>query len=300
VSAVNAAPRATAAPNAVLYDQYDNKATTGGINSQDFDPGNDAFDDQAADDFVVPTGQSWSITGVDVDGYYTNGPGPAASVHVYFYANGAGNLPGTLVASRLSNPYASGPAAGDFVITLSSPVLLNPGTYWVSVQAREDFTPAGRWFWEDRTLQANEGAAWQNPNNGIGSGCTTWTRKTACNAGSPFPDQVFRLVGFVGSPTAVRLVSLSAKRHAAGVAISWRTVAETDVLGFNVWRQPARATRRWVKLNTGLIRARAHDGGSYTYLDRTTRARVQYAYRLETVHLDGSVTRSRAVVVARG
>src|SRR4051812_11429527 len=39
----------------VLYDQTDSPAPTpGGVTSQDFEAANDAFDSQAADDFVVP------------------------------------------------------------------------------------------------------------------------------------------------------------------------------------------------------------------------------------------------------
>jgi hypothetical protein len=96
-----------------------NPATTpGGVTSQDFEPGpnsdNDSF---AADDFVVPPGETWQITGVDVAGEYTIGGGPAESFHVFFYANAAGDLPGGLVATRFANPYSGGANA---IITLTS------------------------------------------------------------------------------------------------------------------------------------------------------------------------------------
>ena len=60
---------------------------------------NDPFDSFAADDFVVPAGQTWNITEVDVAGEYSVGGGPAASFNVFFYADCA-TLPGTLVATR--------------------------------------------------------------------------------------------------------------------------------------------------------------------------------------------------------
>lgn len=194
---------AAAAPaNAVvLYDQYNNAATTppGRITSQDFEAALDSSDAQAADDFVVPAGQTWNVTGVDVDGDYADGPGPADSVHVYFYANGAANLPGSLVASRPANTYTG--SGGDFSISLTSPVALPSATYWVSVQAREDHVPAGRWYWHNRTVQSNSGAAWQNPGNGYGYGCTSWTRVPACaGLGNPNPDMVFRINGTLGNP----------------------------------------------------------------------------------------------------
>jgi hypothetical protein len=187
----------------VLYDQYDNFATEEPVNipSQDAETALDFFDSQAADDFVVPAGQTWQVTEVDVLGEYDSS-GPAASFHVFFYENGAGDLPGTLVANRLESPYTG---SSDFVITLTEPVTLPEGHYWVSVQARQDITQAGFWLWHNRTIQANAGAAWQNPGNGFGTGCVSWIRKITCAAlGETAPDQVFGLVGTSGgtsSPT---------------------------------------------------------------------------------------------------
>ena len=151
------------------------------VTSQDFEPAFDTYDNQAADDFVVPGGQTWTVEGVDVDGQYSTS-GPATSFNVYFYTNGGGNLPGTLVATRAGSSYTPGPAAGDAVITLASGVTLAEGTYWVSVQADQNFTNTGQWFWSNRSVTTNTGAAWQNPGDGFGTGCTAWGRKTTCLA----------------------------------------------------------------------------------------------------------------------
>ena len=177
----------------VLWDQYNNPANFD-VTSQDFEPAFDAFDAQGADDFVIPAGQTWSIEGVDVDGEYNGGP--ADSFHVFFYNNSA-SLPGTLVCSRLANPFIVGPTAGDAVITLTSPCALGAGTYWVSVMARQDFGPAGQWFWQNRTVQSGNPSAWQNPGGGWGTGCATWGVKTTCIPVQVGPDQVFRLNGII-------------------------------------------------------------------------------------------------------
>lgn len=187
--AVEAPPPAV--PTAVLYDQMDNPATDN-VTSQDFEAAFDSFDSQAADDFVVPAA-GWSVTGIDVAGVYT-GTGPAASFHVYFYADAAG-LPGALVASRLAQPFTG--SAGNASITLTSPVILGGGTYWLSVQAREDFSPNGQWFWGNRAVTANTAAAWQNPGGGFGSPCTTWGVKTTCLPTQVGPDELFRINGTV-------------------------------------------------------------------------------------------------------
>jgi hypothetical protein len=187
-------PTPTPTPGTLLYDQYDNFSTekTPNIPSQDAETALDFFDSQAADDFIVPAGEAWQVTEVDVLGEYDS-DGPAASFHVFFYQNGAGDLPGMLVASRLGNPYTG---SNDFVITLTEPVTLPEGHYWVSVQARQDITQAGFWLWHNRTVQSNSGAAWQNPGNGFGTGCVVWIRRVTCAVlQQTAPDQVFRLIG---------------------------------------------------------------------------------------------------------
>jgi hypothetical protein len=187
-----------------LYDQINNPAPTpGGVTSQDFEAANDAFDSFAADDFVVPAGQTWNVNQVVVVGEYSVGGGPAAGFNVFFY-NDAATLPGTQVASRPSSAFVN--AAGTFTISLATPVSLPAGTYWVSVQSRQDFTPAGQWFWDNRAVISNSGAAWQNPGGGFAVGCTTWGRKTTCLTTTNGPDQLFRIVGTTGgacgTPTA--------------------------------------------------------------------------------------------------
>ncbi len=104
---------AGAASGDVLYDQYDNAGTVSS-NSQDYETALNSFDNERADDFAVPSGPGWNVTGVEVQGVYDNGPGPATSVHVRVYANGAGNLPGTLLHERLNQTFTGGPS---FVVT---------------------------------------------------------------------------------------------------------------------------------------------------------------------------------------
>ena len=184
----------------VLYDQTDN-ASGAGTSSQNFETAIDAFDDQAADDFVVPAAQTWNIQQINVLGAYFNGAGPAASANVIFYTDSA-TLPGTAVATYTSAAVVDD-GLGNFNIALSPAAVLTAGTYWVSVQANMDFGVGGQWAWNDRTVQSNSGAAWQNPGDGFGSGCTTWGRKSTCVPGAA-PDNLFTLLGTTGggsSPT---------------------------------------------------------------------------------------------------
>jgi hypothetical protein len=188
------APKVSPLAGFTLYDQYNN-ADPLASTSQNFEASLDQFDVEIADDFVVPAGQIWSISQVDVQGVYFNGPGPASSFNVAFYSN-ATNLPGSLVASRSGVAFTQ--ATTNFAIPLATAVELPAGTYWMSVQANENFSPAGQWGWEDRTTQSNQGAAFHNPGNGFACG-PNWARKTTCVAGSK-PDNVFKLTGTISAP----------------------------------------------------------------------------------------------------
>src|SRR5262249_26702140 len=183
-------------PSVVLYDQYDNPGSFS-TSSQDFEADFDPFDDFTADDFVVPAGQTWNVSEVDVQGTYDGFTGPAISFHVFFYQD-SGGLPGTQVYAAMDQPYTGGPT--DFVINLSTAAVLAPGTYWMSVQCRMDFAVGGQWYWTDRTVTSNSPAAWENPNGGFGV-CPTWAPRTTCADDESAPDQVYRLVGTIGGGT---------------------------------------------------------------------------------------------------
>ena len=115
---------AAASPGDVLYDQYDHAGPIG-AGSQDFEAALDPYDDVAADDFDVPAGPGWNVTGVEVQGTYFNGSGPATSVNVTVYAN-SGDLPGTLLASRPNQSFTGDPS---FVITLDPSIGLFEGRH---------------------------------------------------------------------------------------------------------------------------------------------------------------------------
>lgn len=183
-------------PAGVLYDQNNNDAGIG-IVSQNFESDFDIYDSQGADDFVVPDrGHPWQITGITVTGVYFNGAGPAASENVTFYrdANGA---PGEVVNTQT---VVGADSNGSFTIPLAK-FALPQGHYWVSVQANMDFSSGGEWGWETGSVQNGTAAAWQNPADGFGTGCTSWGTLTTCIPSGEGPDFMFSLSGSVlGAP----------------------------------------------------------------------------------------------------
>lgn len=200
-------------PEDVLYEQMDG-ASTSSFTSQNFEAGYETYDNMGADDFVVPAGAIWTITAIDVPGVFYNGTGPMNSVNVWFYRDNAG-LPGTQVYEALEVVPVD-PANGTVSVTLTTPAQLGPGTYWLSVQSNTDFGVGGQWGWTGRTVQSNSGAVWQNPGDGFGSGCTTWTLRTTCIASSAgIPDSLFRLNGTSRVPLSVELTALDSRTPAA-------------------------------------------------------------------------------------
>lgn len=182
----------------VLYDQYDNLDTTGtlftAVCSQDF-PTNNQYDSQAADDFVVPAGQRWQIRQVEAAGYLS-GAAPSA-FNVFIYSDG-GNKPGTQIFAKTGIIPLLGPALnggpGSAVALPISGLALGEGHYWISVQAanKDDIG----WFFYFRTVVSNIAGMWQNPNDGFGSGCTTWTTESTCDGSTGSPDFAFRIDGY--------------------------------------------------------------------------------------------------------
>jgi hypothetical protein len=184
------APPSPEAPQIVLYDQFNNA----GVNVTGSDSLLDlpTFSSDLADDFVVPAGQAWAVQSIDVDGAYFVGTGPATDWNVLFYVDNAG-FPGGQVYNATHQPVQRN--GRTFTINLPTPAILNPGTYWVEIQANMIYTTQGQWGWTNRTVTSNNAAVWRNPGGGLGS-CPTWGRRGAnCGIDSPAPDQVYRLNG---------------------------------------------------------------------------------------------------------
>ncbi len=122
--------------------------------------------------------------------------------NVRFYANDpATNLPSAPApgGERLNQAYASlGMSPGDVQLSLSPPVTLGAGTWWVSVQARLDYGSSSdtrQWFWHHRSVQTYQGAAWRNPGDLWQMGCPAWSRRGVCQGSAAVPDELFRLHG---------------------------------------------------------------------------------------------------------
>jgi hypothetical protein len=110
-------------PRVVLYDQYDNDLNNGIVSEIRLD--DPTLSAETADNFVVPGGETWTITEVDVRSPV--GFSSPALFDVHFYTDSAG-FPGTEVYVALGLAVVGNP---DYTVILTTPAVLGPGTYWV-------------------------------------------------------------------------------------------------------------------------------------------------------------------------
>lgn len=183
-------------PLVILYDQYNNGDMFGTVSATFTDL--PSYNSDLADDFMVPSGQTWNVQSIDAEGFYFNGTGPANSFNVFVYVDSAG-FPGAQVYSTLNQ---TGTQNGTtFTVNLSPAAVLTAGAYWIQIQANMTRNPNGEWGWSDRTVTSNNAAAWRNPGGGFGM-CLSWSRRAAtCGIDASAPDQVWRINGTIGVPT---------------------------------------------------------------------------------------------------
>lgn len=161
----------------VLYNQNSN-SNGENIDSQTYTSGTySSYNDQGADDFIVPKGSKWTVTEVDVTGCCV---GSNPNENVYFYKDNSG-VPGAAVKHG-SFTDLNGSGAPNFAITLPKKGLkLKAGHYWVSVQVNCNYlSGCGEWGWTMNGTAHNDAAVWQQPGNGAGTGCTSWATLTTC------------------------------------------------------------------------------------------------------------------------
>lgn len=198
-------PTSSASQN-VLYDQTDHQSTYS-VNSQNHEVAQNVYDTQGADDFVVPASDvNWTVKSIHIMGkYYDAGTRPLRSFNIRLYRDVNGRPEAWLYyqalavfpATTTTNlPFAT------YVINLNTPAVLPAGKYWVSVQANLNYLPEGNaWGWRMRTIQSLDPSVWRNPNNGYGTGCTSWSLTKNC-VGASESDFLFQLRGTTGVPAS--------------------------------------------------------------------------------------------------
>ncbi len=186
---------------AVLHNQVAG-AFPNSINSQDFETIFDDFDAMTADDFTVPPGRTWRLEEAFIQGKHnpTGEPTQATQARVTIFSDNAG-LPGSEISSGVMsikpNTYPN------IRPILDPRPVLGAGTYWIGVQVLMNATDGGAnartWFWAENNTAFGNPAAYRNPLDGYGTGCTAFVPRSTCGTVSepahPAPDQSFNLSG---------------------------------------------------------------------------------------------------------
>lgn len=96
-------------------------------------------------------------------------------------------------------------------------------------------------------------------------------------------------------PTAVTIVGFEAQAGLRGIQLSWETMLQFDLVGFNVYRSELPDTLG-SKVNTSLVPVKLGQdplsGEHYDYFDASAQAGVVYYYTLEAVYTQSNPTKT--------
>lgn len=187
-------PFLTAEAQTLLFDQTDS-ITSAGILCREHTVATSAqFNTEGADDFTVPTGQTWYIDSVVVDGFYNATVTTATPVEVTIYSDNGGE-PDTVVALREiadGDNNEDGNLEPDFS---DDPIILGPGAYWLSVKVVSSTFP---WYWQRiNELHTADPFHWFNVGGGYAV-CTDWEPLYTCISSLSDSSANFQIYGCYG------------------------------------------------------------------------------------------------------
>ncbi|NTW24674.1 MAG: hypothetical protein HGA37_08245, partial [Lentimicrobium sp.] len=255
-----------------VYEQF-NPLSDGFISSQEYtDPGLAANTTFAADDFVVPAGETWNVSYVNLAGAYFDWIGnPIYAINLFIYTDNNG-VPGEVIHSLT---YLSDyneieiqplPRLCKYEITLPEAIQFTEGHYWICAQSVGDET--NRWGWMTHASPTIENEyQWKNPGDGLGWGYTDWT------AGSAIAWGDYNLAfGFYGAGLDNDLSMVSIDQPVTGselssteqITVSVKNESTSVMTGFNLsYSVDGGAV---VTENVGSFSLAANQTGQYTFV----------------------------------
>ncbi|WP_282079777.1 T9SS type A sorting domain-containing protein [Aquimarina algiphila] len=159
---------------------------------------------QSADDFVIPEGNTWTIERIVAFGGVNNSP-QLVNATVVIYEDNAG-VPGEEVYNSGQIVPISDPTDTNLNLVLTEELVLEGGSYWMSVYANLAFNPgATQWFWSSQNGTIGSVTHFRDDLNLFGTGAVDWTSAEVALGRNPI-DQVFEIYGLVddgvGEPAA--------------------------------------------------------------------------------------------------
>jgi hypothetical protein len=182
--------------NQTLHDQ--STLCSGNASTSQYFPDFTAGTD-LADDFTVPPGERWTLGAVSAPGVFTASADPLQSANVFVWSN-SGGLPGAVVSgcSFLSLAPVGGLSDPNIAVNLPGTCVLDPGTYWIEMQAVLPFgATSSQWFWTHNTGTFGAEFAYRDVVDLLSTGCTVWTTQGTC-LGAPESELCFTISGSNG------------------------------------------------------------------------------------------------------
>ena len=115
-------------------------------------------------------------------------------MNVTFYKNNGG-LPGAQSASFTGLPYTDLTGFGSFDVLIPT-LTLRSGHVLGLGPGHDGLRVGGEWGWDGNLSPHGPAAAWQNPGDGFGTGCTTYANEVGCLGDiGQGPDLMFPIKG---------------------------------------------------------------------------------------------------------
>ena len=150
---------------------------------------------QSADDFIVPAESQWTINSIVAFGGANNSPS-LTSANVVIYDDNGG-APGAIIYDSGAIAPSSDPNQTNLILDLPDAVVLQGGTYWLSVYVNLNFgANAQQWFWSTQAGLIGNEASFRDQANLFGVGAIDWTPRSVAFGGG-LEDQVFQIFGTV-------------------------------------------------------------------------------------------------------
>ena len=181
----------------VLWDNFLTQSTTAIVSDEWGGLPVGSNETLSADDFVVTSGEAWTIDEISSTGFYSAGSAESDTWGVQFFED-AGGSPGALIATETVTVVTG---VTDPQGVLSNPVVLQGGHYWISIYGINNTAStlaAFRWNWYTSEDPGVGYEPYLNDMSGLFGGTSGWESFTSVGIGQ-YANMMFQLLGTSGA-----------------------------------------------------------------------------------------------------
>ncbi len=265
----------------IVYDQSADEQYGGYIVSQFFtDTASADLSSEAADDFEVPAGETWTVGSFGVWGtWWQDSGGNPEKIDIYIYEDNDGQPADNPIdfyveeTDFYSEEWFETEGSYEYLhgyynFTFPTPISFTEGHYWISFQVHDSYDKVGQFGWDDVTKTNWEAWHWRNPGGGFFNGSfPDWAPSNAVTPFASFLDLRFALYAeawdndlatvditspVTGELTATETVTMTIKNQ-----------GNNTQTGFDVGFQVDGGA--WVIENVGALELASEESADYTF-----------------------------------